>query len=95
MSYREPGERGGHGAAEPEAGPHGVRRPRLPNSLAPHGLGRQQLLLHIIFFPTSLKIINNENEKKCEIIKIHKDSFKNIVKPNRKKIPKNKYKKYF
>ena len=47
--------------------------------LAPHGLGRQQHLLLVIFLLISLKIINNENEKKCEIIKIHKDSFKNIL----------------
>ena len=42
-----------HGAAEPEARPHGVWRPRLPHRLAPHGLVRQQFLLLVILLFTS------------------------------------------
>ena len=39
----------GNRAAESDDRPHGIRRPRLPHRLGPHGLGRQQLLLPIIF----------------------------------------------
>ena len=53
----------GHEAAEPEAGPHGVWRPRLPHRLAPHGLGRQQLLLLVIFLLTTRSPKDNQKIK--------------------------------
>ena len=53
----------GHGTAEPEAGPHGVWRPRLPHRLAPHGLVRQQFLLLVIFLLTTRSPKNNQKIK--------------------------------